>query len=122
MPDSVGTTYLTENIVAIRVIGPIDARAAARLEHTLASLLESNCYDIVFDLGDVDYVCSTGWSLFVDNLKEIRDRGGDLKLARMNENVYETYKEQDLFWFLRSYLSLEEAVYAFENAITPIPE
>ena len=93
-----------------------------RLEQALASLLDSNCYDIVFDLGDVENICSTGWSLFVNNLKEIRDRGGDLKLARMNENVYETYKELDLFWFLRSYPTLEEAVYDFENAIPPIPE
>ena len=90
---SVKEIHLTPDIVAIRVIGPIDAPAAARLEQTLVSLLESNCYDIICDLGDVQYICSTGWSLFVNNLKEIRDHGGDLKLARMNWNVYEIYRK-----------------------------
>ena len=113
---------MTEEIVAITVIGPIDARAALRLEQALAASLESKCPKIIFDLGDVDYICSAGWGLFVRKLKQIREQGGDLKLARMNENVFEMYKALDFFWFLRSYPTLEEAVSDFEKAIPPMPE
>jgi len=122
MKVSVAETHLTLEMVTITVIGPIDARAVLRLEQALATSLESKSYKIIFDLGDVDYVCSAGWSLFVSKLKEIREQGGDLKLARMRENVYEMYKALDFFWFLRSYPTLEEAVSDFENAIPPMPE
>ena len=113
--------YLKKDIVAIKVSGRIDRNTASQLEQIIESLQKSNCHDIIFDLRDVESICGSGWGVFLSNLKRSRDHGGDLKLARMNPNVYAVYKELDFFWFLRSYTSVDDAVYDFEHNIPPRP-
>ncbi|NIR52984.1 STAS domain-containing protein [candidate division KSB1 bacterium] len=109
-------------IAVIKVHGYLDMNAAQSLDHAIDSLLQADCYDIIFDLGDVKYIGSRGWSVFLSKIKHVRDHGGDLKLARMKPSVYEVYKLLEFFWFLRSYATVEEAVSAFYNHVPPMPE
>lgn len=108
-------------ISVIKVGGYIDLTTSTELEHAIDSVLKTNCYNIIIDLGYVDYISSTGWSTLLSKLKEIRDNGGDLKLARMKPDVYEVYEVLEFFWFLKVYESLEEAISDFECGIPPMP-
>jgi anti-anti-sigma factor len=115
------TNTLKQDIVAIKVRGRIDVTTAEQLEQIINSMLQSNRSEIIFDLSEVEYICSRGWGVFLSNLKRARDSGGDLKLAKMKPDVYDVYKVLEFFWFLRSYTSLDDAVFDFEHKIPPMP-
>jgi anti-sigma B factor antagonist len=113
--------HLHRPISVIKVGGYIDLTTSTELDHAIESVLKTNCYNIIVDLGHVDYISSTGWSIFLSKIKGIRDNGGDLKLARMKPDVYEVYEVLEFFWFLKVYETLEEAISDFERGIPPMP-
>ena len=117
--EKVGTN---ETIAVIKVGGYIDTTTSAELEHSLSSVLKSNCYNIIIDLGNVDYISSAGWGVFLAKLKDIRTNEGDLKLANMSENVYEVYRVLEFFWFIRCYTSIEAALDDFDKQVPPMPQ
>lgn len=108
-------------ISVIKVGGYIDITTSDELEKAIESILKSYCYNIIVDLKDVDYISSRGWSIFLSRIKEIRDHGGDLKLARMKPDVFEVYEVLEFFWFLKVYDTLEEAISDFDLGIPPMP-
>lgn len=111
-----------EEISVIRIKGYLDMITAEQLDKTIMSLLKSQEFNIIVDLHDVEYISSSGWGVFLGNIKEIREQGGDLKLTRMNPDVFEVYKVLEFFWFIKSYVSIEEAVYEFDEHISPMAE
>ncbi|RMF69642.1 MAG: STAS domain-containing protein [Calditrichaeota bacterium] len=108
-------------IVIIKVGGYIEFATSDELDVILQRTLKSNLYNIVIDLRDVTYISSRGWSIFLSRIKEIRDNGGDLKLANMSPEVFEVYKILEFFWFLKEYQSVAEAVADFDRDVPPMP-
>ena len=106
-----------ENISVIKVGGYIDTTTSAELEHSLSSILKSNNYNIVIDLGNVDYISSAGWGIFISEIKGIREKGGDLKLVHMIPDVYEVFELLEFNYILKAFDSLEEAVSDFDNGV-----
>lgn len=109
------------NIALVRIGGYIDTTTSDEVDTVIKSLVAARQYNIILDLDEVDYISSYGWSIFLSKIKEIRENGGDLKLARMKSDVYEVYKLLEFFWFLNSYETLEEAVKDFEAKKPPTP-
>lgn len=72
-----------DSVAVIKVGGYIDTTTSSELERTLGSLLKKNQHRIVVDLGDVDYISSAGWGIFISEIKGIKENSGDLKLVRM---------------------------------------
>lgn len=103
------------SISIIKVGGYIDTTTSSELEHALNSLLKAGSYNIVIDLGNVDYVSSAGWGIFISEIKGIREKGGDLKLVRMIPEVYEVFELLEFHYILKAFDTLEEAVRDFER-------
>jgi anti-sigma B factor antagonist len=103
------------NIAVIKVGGYIDTTTSAELEHSLDSLLKAGMYRIVIDLGNVDYISSAGWGIFISEIKGIRERGGDLKLIRMIPDVYEVFELLEFHYIIKAFDTLEEAVGDFDH-------
>lgn len=101
------------SISIVRVGGYIDTTTSSELERALDSLLKSGVYHIIIDLGNVDYISSAGWGIFISEIKGIRERGGDLKLARMIPDVYEVFELLEFNYILKSFNSVEEALADF---------
>lgn len=102
------------NISVIKVGGYIDTTTSAELERALDELLRSGNYNIVIDLGNVDYISSAGWGIFISEIKGIREKGGDLKLVNMIPDVYEVFELLEFHYILKAFDSLDEAVKDFE--------
>lgn len=100
-------------ISIIRVGGYIDTTTSSELERTLDSLLKTGVVNIIIDLGKVDYISSAGWGIFISEIKGIRERGGDLKLAQMIPDVYEVFELLEFNYILKSYDTVEEALADF---------
>jgi len=109
---SVETTQapgLDAEITVIRVDGVIDTMTATELEKVTNSLLGQRRYNIIVDLGGVDYISSAGWGIFISNIREIRLNSGDIKLARMIPNVYEIFELLEFDSILKAFDNIEKA-------------
>ncbi|HEX9653257.1 MAG TPA: STAS domain-containing protein [bacterium] len=112
---SVEKAGASQQISIIKVGGYIDTTTSAELEHALSSLLKSNRHNIIIDLGNVDYISSAGWGIFISEIKGIREKNGDLKLARMIPDVYEVFELLEFHYILRAFDTLEEAIADFDQ-------
>jgi len=74
---SVEKTGTKNSVSIIKVGGYIDTTTSSELEHALSTLLKAGSYNIIIDLGNVDYVSSAGWGIFISEIKGIREKGGD---------------------------------------------
>ena len=105
-----------QSVSIISVRGFVDTTTSAELEESLKRLLRKGRYDIVIDLGGVNYISSAGWGIFISEIKEIRENGGDLKLAAMIGDVYEVFELLEFQTILESYDTVEEAIRSFGAA------
>jgi anti-sigma B factor antagonist len=101
-------------ISIIKVGGYIDTTTSSELERALDSLLKQGRFLIVVDLGNVDYISSAGWGIFISEIKSIRENGGDLKLVRMVPDVYEIFELLEFHHILDVYDAVDEAINKFE--------
>jgi len=104
------------HISIIKVGGYIDTTTSSELERALDSLLKQGRFYIVVDLGNVDYISSAGWGIFISEIKSIRENGGDLKLVRMVPDVYEIFELLEFHHILDVYDNVVEAVNKFETS------
>lgn len=101
------------DISVISVGGFIDTTTSGELEESLKRLLKQGQFNIVVDLGGVNYISSAGWGIFISEIKEIRENGGDLKLAAMIGDVYEVFELLEFQTILEAFDSVVEAVDSF---------
>jgi len=102
------------HISIIKVGGYIDTTTSSELERALDSLLKQGRFYIIVDLGNVDYISSAGWGIFISEIKSIRENGGDLKLVRMVPDVYEIFELLEFHHILDVYDTVDEAINKFE--------
>lgn len=102
-------------ISVVRVEGYIDTTTSAELEKTMDSLLKAGRYMLVIELSRIDYISSAGWGIFISQIREIRNQGGDLKLAGMIPDVYEVFELLEFHRILNAFNTVEEAVREFEK-------
>jgi anti-sigma B factor antagonist len=102
------------HISIIKVGGYIDTTTSSELERALDSLLKQGRFFLVVDLGNVDYISSAGWGIFISEIKSIRENNGDLKLVRMVPDVYEIFELLEFHHILDVYDSVDEAINKFE--------
>jgi len=110
-----------EDIILLKLNGLIDSGTAQFLEDKFNELSVSDNVRIVVDLQNVDYISSAGWGIFVGEIKGIRQRDGDIKLAGMRSDVREVFDLLEFNTLLTPYVSNEEAFMAFteeENSRT----
>jgi len=104
-----------QSISVIKVGGYIDTTTSAELEHALSQLIKSNSYNIIIDLGNVDYISSAGWGIFISEIKGIRENKGDLKLVSMIPDVYDVFELLEFHYILKAFDTLEEAIADFDT-------
>lgn len=114
---STGVAGSQNQISIIKVGGFIDTTTSSEVERALNSLLKQNRYNIIIDLGNVDYISSAGWGIFISEIKSIREHNGDLKLVRMIPDVYEIFELLEFHHILDVYDNVEEAIQKFEMAV-----
>lgn len=110
---SLDTSGIDGEISVVRVDGVIDTMTATELEKVMNSLLDQKRYNIIIDLGGVDYISSAGWGIFISNIREIRQNAGDIKLARMVPNVREIFELLEFDSILQSFDNVEKAKHKF---------
>ncbi len=102
------------DIVLITILGYVDTTTCQELAKFIDNLIKHKQYQIIADLGGVTYISSAGWGVFVSEIKNIKDKGGDLKIVQMSQEVFEVFEMLEFNRILNYYDSIEEAMDEFD--------
>jgi len=100
-------------IVVVDVEGQLIVGNRQELKQKVLDALEGGAKKFVIDFSRTGYIDSSGLGVLVSLSKKIREQGGDLRLAGLNEDLqtlFELTKLDTLFSILKT---PEEAVAAF---------
>jgi anti-sigma B factor antagonist len=102
------------DISLMQISGYIDTTTFAELQQTLYQLIQEGKINFIIDLQAVQYVSSAGWGVFVGEIRGLREKGGDLKIIEMTDEVKEVFEMLEFNRILTNYDSLEEAIDDFD--------
>ncbi|MDZ7860206.1 MAG: STAS domain-containing protein [Candidatus Krumholzibacteriota bacterium] len=104
-----------EDITILKLFGLIDSATSFYLESKLDELIIAERVRLVIDLTEVDYISSAGWGIFVSEIKGLREKGGDIKLAGMTPEVRDVFELLEFDTLLTPYESATDALMAFDS-------
>jgi anti-sigma B factor antagonist len=78
--------------VVLALDGFLDAHTAPRFENAIQEELAAGRLHIVADCRALTYISSAGLGVFMSFIEEIRERGGDIKLAGIAPKVYQVFE------------------------------
>jgi anti-sigma B factor antagonist len=102
-------------VAVVHLAGYLDPRVVTTLKHRLAALIGSGHPRLVVDLALVTFMNSGGLGLLIEGCKSARLAGGDLRLARPNEQARAVLRLTLLNQYLQSFDTVEEAQASFER-------
>ncbi|MFN3872069.1 MAG: STAS domain-containing protein [Ignavibacterium sp.] len=103
------------DISIIKLKGFLDAHTAPVLENKFNELINSNKYKIVVDFKDLAYISSAGLGVFMAYIEKVRENNGDIKLASMNDKVYNIFDLLGFPLLYEIFKTEEEAVKKFSE-------
>jgi anti-sigma B factor antagonist len=104
------TTQEFNRCAVVEPTGRIDSATAPQLAAAFNELMEKGQYNLVLDMGDVDFISSAGLRVLIDTQKKCqRLSRGELVLAEVPERTYEAF---DLAGFLPLFKFYDEIIAA----------
>ncbi|HET6568354.1 MAG TPA: STAS domain-containing protein [Rhodothermales bacterium] len=71
--------------------GELDAHTASELEAAIQKCEEEGCFQILVNGANLQYISSAGLGVFMAYIEEVRERGGDIKIAALQPRVYNVF-------------------------------
>lgn len=96
----------------ISVTGEIDVYTAPSLRERLNELVAAGHYDLVVDMGGVEFLDSTGLGVLVGGLKRARSHDGSLRLVCDQEKILKVFRITGLTKVFPIHATLDDALAA----------
>ncbi len=103
-----------DSTAIVAITGSVDALTAGELMRSLSEQIESGHKRLVADLSAVDFMSSAGLRAIIAGLKEVRQRGGDLRLAGAQPGIDRVLRISGLTTILKTFETVDQAVASFE--------
>jgi anti-anti-sigma factor len=97
----------------LTVVGRIDGSNANELEAAFAGLTDEGRYQIVAELGGVEYMSSAGLRALVATMRECKKHRGDLRIANPSDRITEVLELAGLNTIFAIYDDSASAVGSF---------
>jgi anti-sigma B factor antagonist len=115
MPALYATTREVGVIALVDLSGRIAlGEGSALLRKTIRDLLDGGNNKILLNLGDVNYIDSSGIGELVSGFTAVRSRGGELKLLHLTKKVHDLLQITKLFTVFDVYSDEPTAVRSFQ--------
>ncbi len=101
-----------EGIDCIYLKGYLDAHTAPELENAISESVAGGNNRIIINFRDLDYISSAGLGVFMAFIEDVREKGGDLKMAEMKPRVFNVF---DLLGFPVLFDIMENETLAMEK-------
>ncbi len=79
------------SIEKLAIKGYLDAQTAPLLEDAIQNLVDKENYNILINFHELEYISSAGLGVFMSFIEQVREKGGDIKMAEMSDNVYNVF-------------------------------
>ena len=103
------------SVQALDIRGELDAHTAAELEAAIEKCQKEDSVQILVNGANLMYISSAGLGVFMAHIEEIREKGGDIKIAALQPKVFNVF---DLLGFPMLFditESEEEAITKFDS-------
>ena len=80
-----------DGVECLYIGGYLDAHTAPELESAIANLIKDGKKKIMVNFKDLDYISSAGMGVFMEFIEDLRDNGGDIKMADMKPKVFSVF-------------------------------
>jgi len=89
---------------------------SALLRSTIRELLEENRFKILVNLGDINYIDSSGIGELVSAFTTVKNRGGELKLLHLTKKVHDLLQITKLYTVFEVHSDEVAALNSFDIA------
>jgi anti-sigma B factor antagonist len=103
-------TALNDQTMLLSVVGRVDMASAPGLKPQVQDAIAGGHNVVVLDLAGVEFMDSSGLGQVISGLKSTRQAGGDLRLARVPEQVRMVLQITTLDRILRPHDTVEQAL------------
>ena len=102
-----------KDVLILSADGGLNADNADQFVKELETLVESGIRKLIVDCAKLSYISSYGVSILVRLRSKLATRGGNVKLASVQNSIVKLLEIADLDKIFGIYPSLEEALHAF---------
>jgi anti-sigma B factor antagonist len=103
-------------VCVLALDGFLDAHTAPQFEKAIEEAVAAGQVRLVTDCSRLTYISSAGLGVFMSFLEDIRERGGDLKVAALDAAIYEVFDVLGFPALLDIQPTVEAAAARFEGA------
>ena len=107
-----------ESVTVIGITGELDAKSSPELTQFINDQLQDGNINLVADLKDLKYSSSAGIRIFLGSAKQLRQDGGDLRIAAVQPQVEKIFKLSRFDRIVKIFPNVEEAVKSYKEVIT----
>ncbi|MEM1043532.1 MAG: STAS domain-containing protein [Bacteroidota bacterium] len=79
------------SVCVLDLKGELDAHTSGELEAAFQKCIDDERPRIVVHGGDLQYISSAGLGVFMAYIEEVREQGGDIKIAALQPRVYNVF-------------------------------
>jgi len=79
------------SVQVLELNGELDAHTASELEAAIQRCREANQVSIVVNGENLQYISSAGLGVFMAYIEELREAGGDIKIAALQPRVFNVF-------------------------------
>ncbi|MDX1429011.1 MAG: STAS domain-containing protein [Rhodothermales bacterium] len=79
------------SVQVLELNGELDAHTASELEAAIQKCRDSNSVWIVVNGQNLQYISSAGLGVFMAYIEELREQGGDIKIAELQPRVFNVF-------------------------------
>ena len=102
-----------QNVWILKPVGRIDASCSAQIKDKVLSLIDTGQKNLLIDLGEVDFIDSSGLGTLVSCLNSLKKAGGKLKICDIQENPKQVFEMTRLDRVFEVFDDRDEALDSF---------
>jgi len=101
-------------ITVVELYGELDSSSVSVFHLRFKEITEKlGLGKYVLDMKALIFISSAGWTAFVNECKQLRESGGDLRLAAMQKDAERVYDLVGINNVIESYKTVKEAVESY---------
>lgn len=104
---------VADGVAVGRFTGRLDFASAPEARAQFTRAIADGCRELIVDLSGVAFVDSAGLGSLIGGMRTARQAGGDLRIAKPNDQLVMLLSLTSLDQVLKVYASIEDAIAAF---------
>ena len=102
-------------VCLLHLKGFLDAHTAAQFEAVIQRHVANGDVRLVVNCEELNYISSAGLGVFMSFIEELREQGGDIRIASLISKVRQVFEILGFTEIFELYATVDEAVASFQE-------